>query len=48
MESLIIENYEKELYEKSLDTITIRGSANPKAVKHLRYYDKNGVLVSIN
>jgi hypothetical protein len=48
MESVIIENYEKELYEKSLDTITIKGSVNPKSVKHIRYYDKNGLLVSVN
>jgi hypothetical protein len=48
MESVIIDNYERELYEKSLDTITIKGSVNPKSVKHIRYYDKNGLLVSVN
>jgi hypothetical protein len=48
MEKAIIDNYEKELYEKELDTLTIRKSVNPKSVKHLRYYDKNGLLVSVN
>jgi accessory colonization factor AcfC len=48
MEKAIIDNYEKELYEKKLDTLTIRESVNPKSVKHLRYYDKNGLLVRVN
>ena len=47
MEKAIIDNYEKELYEKKLDTLTIRESVNPKSVKHLRYYDKNGLLVRV-